>query len=461
MDKSYMLNDYISEQEKDIVNLEDANSVIEKLQFRIKGCKTVEEIKKEFEKFLEKNNIPFEVEEKLKNICSQFDENTDVYHCYIYLENYMKEYLNSKEQKSKDSSDTVLEIKEDVVESAKKDLDSVGITLTGNTDNLVNNIQNEDDIYKIKDNVEKTTEYFEEKKEDGLTENKTILEMSYDEIETVLEEPSDTALLDNILEQEEQITDSNLSPEFDFKEDGSIEIQGDATNHELTNFVAMMTNALVVSSNDYGFNNSFDMKFIKDLENINKFKIIYSNPQFNENNLRLNNINKISNLVKEYKSHVSYQELLGKNSLELMTSLTIIQEHILGRNGMFQMTLKNSVPNHEMIFTGDENYDNVSTAFYESGAIVTHNAMEHSIIKVNDTMPGDRLIILSSTLDNLRQKQIENNQNTLTNQNQYQKKLIYPDINSEAANASKTFLMISIITDVILLLITYIFFLVK
>ena len=63
--------------------------------------------------------------------------------------------------------------------------------------------------------------------------------------------------------------------------------------------------------------------------------------------------------------------------------------------------------------------------------------------------------------DNLRQKEIEAQQNSLVAQNHYQKKLVYPNMNNEAANVSKTFLIVSIVTDVILLLITYIFFLVN
>lgn len=462
MDKSYMLNDYIAEQEKDLVAKESANDNLEQLQFRINGSKTVEEIKKEVSIFLEKNNVPFEVEEGLKKICSEFNENTDVYHASIYLENFMKDYFDSKDKKYQDSSDTVLEIKEDVVESVKKDLDSVGISLTSSTDSLIDNIQSEADVYKIKDNVEKTTEYFEQNKEDLVAENKTILELSPDEIENVLEKPADETLLNDVIEQQEQIVDTGLDPQVDVKEDGSIEVQGDATNDESMNFAALMTIALVVSNNEYGFDKSLDMKFIKDPENINKFRIIYADFPLNKNNLvDPNTANKVNNLVNGYQSHVSYMDLLGMNSPELMTSLTIIQEQVLKEKGAFQLAVKNSGVNREMMFAVDENYANISTAFQESGAMVTHDAMEHSIIRVNDTMPGDQLLILSATLDNLRQKEKEAEQNALVAQNQYQKKLVYPTMNNEAANVGKTFLIVSIVTEILLVLAVCIFFFVN
>ena len=87
-----MLDEYISDQNKSFIEKEEADTNLEKLEFRIQGSKTIEEIKKEVSIFLEKNNVPPEVEEELQQICDEFDENTDVYHASLYLENFMKQY---------------------------------------------------------------------------------------------------------------------------------------------------------------------------------------------------------------------------------------------------------------------------------------------------------------------------------------------------------------------------------
>lgn len=458
MDKAYMLDDYISDQDKNLIEKEEADTNLDKLEFRIHGSKTIEEIKKEVSIFLEKNDVPFEVEEGLKKICSEFNENTDIYHASLYLENFMKQYLENKEKNYQESNDTILEIKEDLVDGIKKDLDDVGISISGSKDLLIDSIQSEADVYKLKDNVERTTDYFEERKDFLIDENKTLVELPSEEIAEVLENPTDETLLNNVLEQQE--VKINNDPQVEVNNDGSVVVHGDAENTESMNFAAMMTTALVASSNDYGFDQNLDMKFIKDPEKDATFKIIYADFPLQPNNTVDPMISsKVGELVNNYQSQVSYMELLGTKSPELMTALTLIREQVLNEKGAFQMAVKNNSDRHEMRFAVDENYAHVYTAFSESGAMVTHDAMENGIIRVIDTMPGEQLLVLSTTLDSLRQRKKEVEENELALQNQYQKQLIYSEENSEAANVHKTFLIVALVTEMLLLLIgTYFLF---
>ena len=447
-----MLNDYVEDEDKSFIEKEEANTNLNNLEFRIQGSKTIDEIKKEVSIFLEKNDIPLEIEKGLEKICDDFNENTDVYQASIYLENFMKEYLSNKEKKHQENSDTVQEIKEDVVEEIKKELDDVGITVSGSSDLLVDSIQEEADIYKLKDNVDRTTEYFEERNQIVPEENKTLVEIPSDEIADILESPTDEVLLTNVLTEEEK-QNNNIDNQVEVKEDGSIIVQGDATNNDSMNFAAMMTNALVASNDDYGLDEKLDMKFIKDQEHESTFKIIYGDfPILKQPNSTIDPTvaSKIGSLTANYQSQVSYMQLLGAKSPELMTALTLIQEQLLNEKGAFQMAVKNGGKQHEMMFAVDENYNHVSTAFHESGAMVSHDAMEHSIIRVNNTSPGEQLMVLSTTLDNLRQKKIES---SLVNQNVYQKQLVYPNQMNEAANVHKTFLIVVLVAEMLLLLV--------
>ena len=449
MDKSYMLDDYISEKDKSLVEKQEAEDNLDKLEFRIHGSKTVEEIKKQVSIFLEKNDIPVEVEEELNKICSEFNDNTDVYQASLYVENFMKEYLENKDKEYQKSNDTVFEIKEDLVDSVKKALDDIGIVMTGNRDTFIERIQSENDVYKLKDNVYRTTEYFEERK-NLLDENKTLVELPTEEVTDVLENPTDVTLLNNVLEQKEQEIEINNDPQVQVNDDGSIVVEGDTLNLESMNFAAMMTTALVVDNTLSGLDQNLDMKFIKETESDSKFKIVYADFPLHNNNVDPMLMSKINSLVNNYQSQVSYMELLGTKSPELMIALTLINEQVLNRNGAFQMAVKSKEDNHDMRFALDENYADIYTAFGQSGAMVSHDEMENGIIMVNDNMTGEQLLILSTALENLRQREKEAIEAQSGLQNQPQKSLGSYGMNNEVANVNKTFLMVALVAEILL-----------
>lgn len=459
MDRSYMLNDYVAEQENDLNNKLEATQNLDKLEFRIKGSKTVNEIKREVFIFLERNDVPVEISEGLQKICNEFSENTDVYHASLYLENFMNDYLKEKEKDFLKSSDTVQEIKEELIEDIKKDLDSVGIALSGSQDVLIDSIQSEDDVYKLKNNVERTTEYFQDRNEIISSPDKTLVELSSDEVAEVLERPNDEALLKSALEQQERQNDiSNNNSQVELKDDGSIVVHGDIENTESMNFAAMMTIDLVSSTNDFEANQKLDMKFIKYPEQESAFKIIYGNfPLINQpnNNVDPMIVSRVNELVNSYQSNISYIKLLGTKSPELMLAMILLQEQILNEKGAFQMAVKNDGNHYGIMIAADENYAHVINAFSESGAMVTYNAMEHGIIRVNDTTPGEQLMVLNATLENLRQKK----EASLVNQNSYQKQLLYPNNMNEAANVHTTFLIVVLVTEVLLLCVSLYFIL--
>ena len=122
MDRSYMLNSYMEENENNLNEQQHAEQLKDKLEFRINGSKTIDEIKKQVSIFLEKNNVPPKIEEDLIKICDTFNESTDVYVAEKYIEDYIQNYLEEKDKEYNKSNETVTEIKQEVVDEAKKSL---------------------------------------------------------------------------------------------------------------------------------------------------------------------------------------------------------------------------------------------------------------------------------------------------------------------------------------------------
>lgn len=443
MDRSYMLNSYMEENQNNLNEQQQAEELKDKLEFRINGSKTIDEIKKQVSIFLEKNNVPPKVEEDLIKICDTFNENTDIYLAEKYIEDYIQNYLEEQEKKYNKTNETVTEIKQEVVDTAKKSLEEVGITMSGDTNSVLDSIQSERDVFKIKENVETTTNYFA----NNTNENSPTMEIPVNTIEESINNPTTDTIL------EETIQNNNVN-EITINEDSSIEINGD-TNNDSMNFTAMMTDVLVTTNNDNGFDARLDMKFVKENDSDTKFKVVYGNFPLTEpgNKLNQDTLYVIQRIADNYNSSVDYFKLLESDSIELATSLKIIENNILNQKGSFKMAVKTDGLSQDIMFAMSPEYYEVSNAFNESGASVVHNDNE-SIIKVNNNSIGEKIVILTTTLENLDKKNLE--KNAPVKENAYQKQLIFP-INNQAANAHNIFLAVTACAEV-LLLILFIYF---
>lgn len=443
MNRSYMLNGYIEENENNLREKEQAEETKDKLEFRINGSKTIDEIKKQVSIFLEKNTVPVKVEEDLIKICDTFNESTDVYFAEKYIEDYIQNYLEEKDKSYNKSDETVNEIKQEVVDDAKKDLEEVGITMTGDTDSILDSIQSERDVFKIKENVEATTNYFN----NFINDDSPTLEIPVNAIEESINNSTTDTILDQTLQ-------NNNVNQIIINEDSSIEINGDVNNDSM-NFTAMMTDVLVTTNNDNGFDARLDMKFMKENDSDTKFKVVYGNFPLTEPGNKLNpeTLYVIKKIADSYDSSVDYFKLLESDSKELATSLKIIENTILNKKGRFKMAVKTDGLSQNLMFAMSPEYYEVSNAFYESGASVVHNENE-SVIKVNNTSLGEKIVILTTTLENLDEKNLEKNEPV--KQTKYQKQLMHP-VDNQTANVHNVFLEVVACAEV-LLLICFIYF---
>lgn len=458
MDRSYILDSYVSENQENLTEMSDARELLDNFEFRTNGSKSIEELKREVSIFYEQNNLPSEVKDEMDRIIGEFSDDTDIYTASNRLENVLSDYLDSKENEFNKSNDTVFEIKEEVVETVKKDLEDIGITMTGDNDNLIDRIESEKDVVKLKENVDTAVDYFNQRNQVIDQDNSINIELSTDDIGDSLDRSGTDTVLETVLEEQEQSLEA-YTTNVDALDDGSVVVHGDSENTESLNFTAMMTAALVANNSDFGISEHLDMKFIKNNLDSSTYKVIYGNfPIANhpENKLDPVIIDKIQQLAKNYNPSFSYMQLLSDLSPELSTALTIINNHILNEQGAFQMAIKNGGERHEVVFAMDENYSVISESFRESGAMVSSDMMENDIVRVNNTTEGEQLMILNATLENLDQKRIDKAQSEIL-QNVYQKKKVFEQSINESANTFNIFLMTIVGFEVVILLIGFFF----
>ena len=276
MDREYLINDYVNYNDEMKSNLDTSISYLEGLQFRIKGCKSIAEIKKELGNFLENNNLDDKVREDLIKISNDFNETTDVFTATKYLEDYLKQRIDSDTNKYNKSNDDVVGIKKDLIDKARTDLEDVGIKLTGDEEKIYDDINNLRDVEKIEANVEEAKDYFENSSEEKDNNSEDDIEISIDTLGESLEHAGNKTVLNEAIDNQPEFQEE--SPIID-RGDGSIEINGDAYNQESMNFMAMMT-AMLVSSvvgNDLSMNLNLDLRLNKNMEEIAKYKAIFGN----------------------------------------------------------------------------------------------------------------------------------------------------------------------------------------
>lgn len=447
MDRSYMINDYISDNENSLQERNQAQEYLDGLRFRISDTKTLTELMIEVSTFLEKYNVSDEVKDGITRICNEFDENIDALTARSRLEDYLTNYLIDKENEYQKTNQVVHDIKTDVINDSKEKLESVGINLTGDVEESIENINDYDDVNRIKNNVDKTYDYFYERNK-ALDVNNNI-DVSMSNIDEIVESPKDDIFLVDALENEKSTFEAENPSLFQTNSDGTVQVNGDYTNSDSMNFAVMMTMSLLVFNNNK-IDTNLDMKFIKDKNDKNEFKIIYGNfplADHPENKLDASLISRISKLAQSYKSNVDYMDILGQTSPEIKEAMGIVYNHVLNREGAFQMAIRDHGKNHDMAFGMDDNYNDILDAFNNNGAYVSYDSNENGIVTVNETIPGNQLLILNSTNESLSVN-LENNINPeLVNARQYVKKL---DSN-EAAKANYTVLIILCIIEILLL----------
>lgn len=465
-----MLNSYVSEEEQSSKNLEQINANMEQYKLRTTGVKTVEELKREVQIFLDKNDVPEEIRDELTRECDSFNENTDLYQASIHLDNIMNEYQQRMMNDHQNAIEQVRDIKSDLISGISKNLSNVGISLSGDEASVLESIKDEHDVYKLKNNADRVVEYYEGQ---ALSDDAPTLELPIEKINSAIENPGSETLLnearieehqeaaptDNLENTENEAskdnfenTESNnieIDKTVEIKNDGSISLQENANNPESMNFVAMMTLALVVNQSELNLDKGLDVKIIKDKREENNYQVLFGNFSNKENYYNSILFQKIQKLVTTYNPSISYIKALSTYSPELALSLQIVDDHILKQPGSFKMAIKNNGNSYNMKFGFDDEYQEVVDTFLENNVYTTQDINNDAVCIINDNGNKDQLVQLTQILDGLQFKEKLGEQ-SLALENQYQKKLILPLDN--AANVNQIFLTTVLVTELLLVL---------
>lgn len=226
--------------------------------------------------------------------------------------------------------------------------------------------------------------------------------------------------------------------------DGSVEINGDASVYDNTNFTSKMISDVVADGM------KLDMKYIKKKENENNYKVLFGNfPVVDHPNNRLTNeqLSEINQKANEYDPSIDYSSSLNDKSFELGLLMKIVDENVVGKEGAFQFAVNNSEGKHDIAVAMDENYNDLKEVFIDKEI----EQLDSQRMVIRDT--GEQFSVLSTIDDDLGKVRERN-----ANPQRIMKLGKMEDDNlSEAANVNFTFLMVAAIAEV-LLLGFYIFF---
>ncbi len=297
------------------------------------------------------------------------------------------------------------------------------------------------DVKIAKSKLEECLKKFEIETEENDKSIDNYQSLSDDDV--VVEGPKDDIFIDDL--NDSKIDNSKL---FEVNNDGTVQVNGNFNDKNSMNFAIMMTMSLLVA-NDSKIKPNLDMKFIKN-DDKDKFKIIYGNfPIINHPDNRLNSelVSNITKLSNTYKSQVNYMNLLEKTSPEIKEAMVIIYNYVLNREGSFQMAIRDNGKKHDMAFGMDDNYSDIIDAFNINGAYVSYDSNERAIITVNETLPGNQLLILNTTHETLGFNLEEEFNTSLVSDNQYVKKMD----KKEAANVNFVVLIILAIVETLII----------
>jgi len=236
----------------------------------------------------------------------------------------------------------------------------------------------------------------------------------------------------------------NYSNDIIPRVDGSVEINGDASIYDNTNFISKMISDVVADGM------KLDMKYIKKKESENNYKVLFGNfPVVDHPNNRLTNeqLSEINQKANEYDSTVDYSSSLNDKSFELGILMKIVDENVIGKEGAFQFAVNNNNGKHDIAVAMDENYNDLKEVFMDKGI----EQLDSQRMAIRDS--GEQFTILSNIDDDMGKVRERD-----ANPQRIMKLGEMPTNNqSEAANVNFTFLMVAAIAEV-LLLGFYIFF---
>ena len=460
MDRSELFDEYLKDSEKDKTLFDNYQDYYSALIFRIHDSKSMVELKKELNTFFMQNNVPAELYSEMVAIYELNAVSEDVHLVVSRLEEYLKSKVDELEKESTVSSQIVKEIKEEVVEETVFDLEQAGVNVVGDEDELLQSIESQEDIDKLKENVEKTADYLHER-EQLVSNDDESFEITVDKIQDSLEMPGENGILNSVIESEEVSEDiGDLGLSF---ENGMVSLYGDNADENSMNFMMMMTAALLLPDTmDMLFDN-LGMQMVKDNSQTTQFKVefgkfpVVGHP---ENHLDKVAISKVVEVARTFQPSADYSMVLSEKSPELFLACQLFQNHILNTDGAARIAVKREDDDFRILFGLDEKLEAVSESFSTNGADVNRNP-NGAVVQLGERSSIERIMVLSNTIETLdtMSKEREGQMTLDKERGAYVKKYTMDSSNVSNEGKANTLTLILVVTAEILAVAFSLFFL--
>ena len=427
-------------------NLNSSINNLNEFRMRLLGVNSLNELVSEVQKM----ELPADSYNYIVGLINDENLRNDVSSLKAAIDNYLNEIIEQRTKENKNAEDELDDRQQKIAEDIVDTLNDSGITVTDGVNGIKDKIANGElsgqDIEKIYENAKDVADAYSEK-----DTNKENAILTADEI---VETNTSEQLLGEAEASSEYVSDTPSTVSID--DNGNVLMTGDNSDNSI-NFTAMMMLLLVTS----GFNDgidlglNFDAKISKELNQKNKFDIAFGDFKNHANKFNSDIINMFNEQVGQYNPSVDYLSALNAKSPELRATLDLLQNHILGQEGLCKMAIKNSGEAKSVFVRLDENYQEIADCFRQNcDQNEFGNDMNgNSII----SMGNSALFTISNTIESLNanKKEKERQQSSLQNtKGNYQ---LTKDFNREggnvtgtAANVHTTFLTVIAIAEAVL-----------
>ncbi len=421
-ERASMLDEYSLDYREKKKMLNQTIEYLSILNESLKSVYTIEKVKLEIRNFISMYDIPSEFIDILDDTMRELSSEDSVYKACQYVSEVLQRIIDERDRKEKLSRDKVDDIRKNIADHFENQLNDVGVKISGDSEDFSDSIETEEDVDRLKDNIDRTVEYLKERQK-IIGENETDVTLSMDQVMDATENVSDDIILDAVLEEEETSDFMKETSDLEIDSTGAIVISASLGKSESMDYMKMMIVGMMTSAMDPTLASaSFGMKMVKGQYNKEDFQVKFGNFSKSEDNL-INDpkiMGKIQDLSSSFHTNVDYDSMLLKASPELSSAVSIFENHILGKEGMAQIAVKNTSGNYNFAFGLGEEFQNVTDSLNTNGAVTTQTPIGSSVSNIYDTTPGDTLTILSSTNETLdNEKELENNE--LSNTNSYVK----------------------------------------
>lgn len=443
------INSYKLEQDNLEKQADIANTDLTKLEERLKGVSSVDELKHEVDVFLEKNDVPTDVETELKRRTDNFTENTGVLYARSVLEEYLEKEASQKETELEKNKEEMLDKIADEISPAAKELEFLGIDPLDSfkiAEEAVKNNIDDTGLNKIIDNIDFASNSLRERFNIyGEMQPNTII--TEEQIASTMDNSGVETLNDTIVEQEtnnynDMVNDNMIY----FAGDGSIIIQGDFNVDPQMNFISKVVNDLVVENNDY----NLDMSLFKTSLQTDTYSVSLKPESYNFSDSEIVALRqKICSVVNGYNKNIdTYNDTLAINSPQLASAISLMALSLKEQNGEFRFDYRNS--DQSMDFMMSINYYDLVNSFSANGAVLEEVSGENFRVHLSSLDKQQQFEVLNNTYrDQVKLEKEKSKEKELEQENSMQKK--YGEIKYNSANVSGSVLIMVVLAEILAL----------